>query len=41
MAWLQKLQRKDGSYSYKAYWRDPGFPVVEKDVEEAIRVSAD
>jgi integrase len=24
MAWIQKLTRKDGSPSYKAYWRDPG-----------------
>jgi integrase len=30
MAWLQKLQRKDGSYSYKAYWRDPDGRVRSK-----------
>jgi integrase len=30
MAWLQKLQRKDGSCSYKAYWRDPDSRVRSK-----------
>lgn len=30
MAWMQKLQRKDGSFSYKTYWRDPDGRVRSK-----------